>query len=287
MLQAILNNYKFNYVESGNGDTLILVHGSASDYRTWEKQVAAFGNHYHTIAYSRRFHTPNQPINDTEEYSIFQHVSDLEALINSFCKGPVHLLGHSYGGVACLLLVISKPHLVKSLILAEPPVFTLYVSSNPKPSELFKLLLKKPSLAMAIIKFGATGIGPTKNAVLQNKMNKALDIFGKATLGASTYRNLSESRRQQAFDNLIKAEITGNLFPRLDVSVIKRIKMPVLLLSAQNSPKLMHYLIDELHHYIPGSEKYIIPGASHIMHEDNADDFNSVVLTFLKKHEMN
>lgn len=80
MLQANLNNYKFNYVENGNGDRLVFVHGSASDYRTWNNQLEYFSNYYHTIVYSRRYHWPNERIPDEEDYSMAKHVEDLEEL---------------------------------------------------------------------------------------------------------------------------------------------------------------------------------------------------------------
>ncbi|HTE28797.1 MAG TPA: alpha/beta hydrolase [Chryseolinea sp.] len=284
MLKARVNDYQLNYVESGNGDFLVFVHGSASDYRTWEIQMEEFGKYYHTISYSRRFHFPNEQISDTDDYSMMQHVDDLETLLKFLSNKPVHLVGHSYGAFICLLLAIKNPRLVRTLVLAEPPVITLYVSNTPKPLELIKLLFSKPKIALAIIEFGIKGIEPAKAAFEQNNVKKALDIFGKATLGVDTYLNLSSARHQQAFDNLIKAELLGTGFPTLDKEKIQNINLPILLISAQNSRRLFHYLMDELQYLLPHAERIIIPDASHIMHEDNATNYNSAVLSFLKQN---
>ncbi|HLA58318.1 MAG TPA: alpha/beta hydrolase [Puia sp.] len=285
MLQTVLNNYNFNYIETGNGNNLVFVHGSASDYRTWNKQLSEFGKHYHCIAYSRRFHWPNERISDNEDYPMIQHVNDLEELLKFLGNKPVHLVGHSYGAFVCLLLAIKNPAFIRTLILAEPPVITLYVSNKPRPGEIIKLLLSKPKTALAIIRFGITGVGPATAAFKQNNVNKALDIFGTATLGAHTYNNLSKSRHEQAYQNLIKAELLGSGFPILDKKKIQNIKVPTLLISAQNSPNLFHYLQDGLQKLIPHSEREVISEASHIMHEDNTSGYNSTVLSFLKKHE--
>jgi pimeloyl-ACP methyl ester carboxylesterase len=284
MLAIKLNDYLFNYVENGNGEYLVFVHGSASDYRTWDKQIPEFGKYYHTIAYSRRFHFPNEPISENVDYSMIQHVDDLEAFLKSLSDKPIHLVGHSYGAFICLLLAIKNPGLIRTLVLAEPPVVTLYVSNTPKPGELIKLLLSKPKTAWAIIKFGVKGIAPATAALKQNNMEKALDIFGKATLGVTTYQNLSAARLEQSRINLIKAELLGTGFPPLDKKKIKNIKLPVLLISGQKSRNLLHYLLDGLEELIPNSERIMVPKASHIMHEDNADFYNTAVLTFLKKH---
>ncbi len=284
MLQADLNGYKFKYTENGNGETLVLVHGSASDSRTWEKQVPEFGKYYHTLAYSRRYHWPNTQIDAAADYSMMEHLVDLE----EFIKYPVnsktvHLIGHSYGAFLCLLLAIKNPELIRTLTLAEPPAITLYVSNVPKPLELLKLLLTKPKLAAAILKFGAKGIAPATKALHQNDFNTALEVFGKATLGVQPYLNLSLERRKQAETNLIKADLLGSGFLPLSKNKIKKLNLPTLLISGQNSPKLFQYLLKELNKLIPGSELQIIPDASHIMHEDNPSYYNATVLSFLKR----
>ncbi len=284
MLQADLNKYKFNYIENGKGDNLVFVHGSASDYRTWDKQLEYFSKYFHTIVYSRRFHWPNEQIPDNEDYSMAKHIEDLEEFLKFISSKPVHLVGHSYGALLCILLAIKNPKLIHTLTLAEPPAVALFVSNIPKPKELLKLLFSKPKLAFGIIKFGAKGIAPTTKAFNQNNMDKALNIFGKATLGIETFLNLSKSRLKQARANLMKAELLGSGFLPLDENKIQNIKHPTLLISGQNSPKLWQHLLVELNKLIPNSELIIIPKASHIMHEDNVSNYNETVLCFLKKY---
>jgi pimeloyl-ACP methyl ester carboxylesterase len=284
MLQANLNNYKFNYVENGNGDNLVFVHGSASDYRTWDKQLEFFGKYYHTIIYSRRYHWPNAQIPDNEDYSMAKHVEDLEEFLKFIGDQPVHLVGHSYGALLCILLALKNPKLIHTLTLAEPPAVALFVSNIPKPKEILELLFSKPKLAFGIIKFGIKGIAPTTKALKQDDMEKALDVSAKAILGAKPFLNLSKERLEQGRANMIKAEFLGSGFLPLDKNKIQYIKIPTLLVSGQNSPKLWPNLLVELNKLIPNSELKIIPNASHIMHEDNVSNYNATVLSFLKKY---
>jgi pimeloyl-ACP methyl ester carboxylesterase len=221
---------------------------------------------------------------DNEDYSMKQHVEDLEAFLKFLGNKPVHLVGHSYGAFVSLLFAIKNPALIRTLVLAEPPVITLYVSNVPKPKEMLKLFLTKPKLASAIMKFGIKGIVPATKALKKKDMDKALDIFGKATLGVDTYLNLSESRLSQARNNLIKAELLGSGFPPLDKNKINNLKLPTLLVSGKNSPRLFHFLLDELQELISHSERITIPDASHIMHEDNTANYNIALLSFLKKN---
>ena len=198
------------------GEPLVLVHGSASDYRTWHAQRDAFAKRFRVITYSRRYHWPNEPILEGADYSMAEHVGDLRALLRSLGTTPAHLVGHSYGAFVCLLLAIESPHLVRTLVLAEPPVITLFVSNTPKPLELLKLLVTRPRTAAAIIKLGAMGLGPATAAAERGDMEEVMRLFGTAALGREVYQRMSDERKEQVRVNLIKAEFLGSGFPPLE-----------------------------------------------------------------------
>jgi len=273
------NEYNFEYIENGKGEPVVFVHGSVSDYRTWTGQIDKFGKHYKTITYSRRFHWPNVKISENEDYSMYQHVSDLEEILKMI-NTPVHLIGHSYGAFICLLLALKSPQMIRTLVLEEPPVITMFVSNTPKLFEILKLFFTRPKTAIALVKLGATGIEPATKEVKRDQLEKAIEIFGKATLGENTFSNLSDSRMEQVHQNMIKAEFIGSGFPPIEQSKIREIEIPTLLITGENSPKIFGLLADRLVQLIPISQKKVIHEASHISHEDNALDFNQSVLSF-------
>lgn len=285
MASRNINGIQLELFADGNGEPLVLVHGSASDYRTWDCQREEFARKYHVITYSRRYHWPNDPIHEAEDYSMSQHVDDLQALLHWFNGRSVHIVGHSYGAFLGLLLAIREPALVRTLVLAEPPVITLFVSSQPKPLELLRLLLIRPRTAAAIIKLGAQGLGPAAAAVKQDDMEEAMRLFGTAILGHDAYHGLSEERKEQVRLNLIKAEFLGSGFSSLTARQLRDIQVPTLLLNGESSPSVFHCLTNRLEELLPHSERREIPAASHMMHEDNAAAFNTAVLEFLTKHE--
>lgn len=274
----------FHKVVKGKGEPIVLVHGSASDYRTWEKQIPYFAQHFEVWAYSRRFHWPNPKISAGEDYSMAMHVQDLKGFITHHGLRGVHLIGHSYGAFLCLLLALQEPQFIKTLTLAEPPVLTLYVGSKPKPAELLRLLFLKPALALSILKFGIKGIAPTEKALRKNQPERAFQYFGKAVLGASTFDQLSPERKEQALANFMKMEFLGSGFLPLDKDAIKQIEYPVLLIASENSPELFRLLIKELQLLIPHAQNALIDNTSHNMHEENPVAFNREVERFLKLH---
>jgi hypothetical protein len=49
-----VNGAELAYLERGSGDAVIFVHGSISDLRIWEKQMAAFPAGHRAIAYAMK-----------------------------------------------------------------------------------------------------------------------------------------------------------------------------------------------------------------------------------------
>jgi pimeloyl-ACP methyl ester carboxylesterase len=278
-----IGGYDFHYVQRGEGEPVLFVHGSVSDHRTWQPQIEAFAKRFRVVAYSRRYHWPNAPIANGTDYAMHAHVDDVEAVIGSLAIRPVHLIGHSYGAFLCLLLACRRPELVRSMVLAEPPVVTLFASNPPKALEILGLSIARPRTAAALLKFGTRGLGPATAAFRAGDVEKGLRIFGTAVLGREAFESLTDTRLQQIRDNLIIAEFLGSGFMRVDPSVVRRVERPTFLVTGARSPILFHRLSDRLEELLPRVSRAEIPHASHIMHEDNAAAFNKAVLSFLAR----
>lgn len=281
MTTLAIGTYNFECVERGAGPPLLLVHGSASDYRTWQAQMKCCGARYRTVTYSRRYHWPNPPIADGADYAMDQHVDDLAAIIETLDLAPANLVGHSYGAFLSLLLAARRPDLARALVLTEPPAVTLFVSDPPKPLEIARLLVTRPRTAAAVIAFGARGIGPARKAVRAKRPEEGLRIFGEAVLGTDAFRKLTESRWAQARDNLIVAEFLGSGFAPVDEAALRRIDKPVLLVNGEKSPALFRCVSARLEELLPHASRVVVPGASHIVHEDNPAAFDAATLGFL------
>jgi pimeloyl-ACP methyl ester carboxylesterase len=280
------NGTRFEYHEDGSGAPVVLVHGSANDYRTWQPQREAIARQFRVFAYSRRYHWPNDPIPEGIDYSMRQQVDDLQALLPALGAGPCHLVGHSYGAFLSLLVALRDPTLVRSLVLAEPPVMTLHVSMPPRPPELLKLLLTRPRLAVAIVRFGATCIGPAQAAFRRGDALTGARTFADAVLGSGGFDQLPQEMRTMVEDNLtnLGAELLGSGFLPLSEGPVRALRTPTLLITGQRTPPLFRMLANHLAGLLQHAEQVDIPGASHAMHMDNPGAFNAALLGFMSRH---
>ena len=277
-----VNGVTLAYREQGAGEPVVLVHG-ASDLRIWDHQEAAVADAFRCIAYSRRYARPNADIEPGVDDQMLPHVEDLAALLNALGAAPAHLVGHSWGGFVALLTAIRHRNLVRSLVLVEPPVISLFVSTPPRPAEILRLLVTRPSLAASVIKFGITAIGPAQQALRRGDDDAAVQAFSAGVLGRDAFANMPPARRQQLRDNqkVIRAQLLGAGFPALTDQDVRSIDLPVMLVAGANSPRLFHQLSRRLQELLPRSELVTIANASHVVQDDNPVAFNKALLSFL------
>jgi pimeloyl-ACP methyl ester carboxylesterase len=274
------------YREQGDGEPVVLVHGSASDLRTWGRQLPAMSESHRVIAYSRRYARPNADIPPGVDDQMTAHVDDLVGFLRTIDGAPAHLVGHSWGAFICLLTAIRHPRVTRSLVLQEPPVLSLFTSTPPRPREVLPLLVRRPRTALAILEFGARTIAPAQRAFRRGDDDAALETFAHGVLGKDTYERLPDERRQQARENLntLRAQLLGAGFPPLSEDDVRGVRVPTLLMTGDRSPAFLLRLTERLEALLPNAERIEIADASHAMQEEKPSAVNAAILGFLARH---
>ena len=274
------------YREQGDGEPVVLVHGSASDLRTWGRQLPTMSESHRVIAYSRRYARPNADIPPGLDDQMTAHVDDLVGFLRAIDGAPAHLVGHSWGAFICLLTAIRHPRVTRSLVLQEPPVLSLFTSTPPRPREVLPLLVRRPRTALAILEFGARTIAPAQRAFRRGDDDAALETFARGVLGKDTYERLPDERRQQARENLntLRAQLLGAGFPPLSEDDVRGVRVLTLLMTGDRSPAFLLRLTERLEQLLPNAERIEIVDASHAMQEEKPSAVNAAILGFLARH---
>ena len=113
------------------------------------------------------------------------HADDLADVIEKLAIAPAHILGNSTGATVALILAKKRPDLVKTLVLEEPPLISLFLPTTP-PSlmDVVRLLWLHPWSFIPTMHFGATVVGPTSNAFKKGDDETAIKTFFRGVLGA-------------------------------------------------------------------------------------------------------
>ena len=122
------NGIELAYVEVGQGEPVIFIHGGLQDYLMWLEHLPKFAGRYRAIAYSRRNNYPNDVSPDgMPDGAADAHGEDLAAFVRALGLSKVRVVAHSSGAHAALFFAALHPEMVVSLALNEPPATGILV----------------------------------------------------------------------------------------------------------------------------------------------------------------
>jgi pimeloyl-ACP methyl ester carboxylesterase len=257
------------YDERGDASKqpLIFIHGSASDYRTWEAQIDVFAQKYHVFAYSRRAHYPNPYVEYRPDYSISVETDDLASLIQRLASNPVHLVGWSYGAFIAASVAKNYSHLVRSLVLAEPPIMS-FLTTNTETEPLYKDMAAK--------------IFAVREALSVGNYQEAVQKFIDAVSGQGVFELTPPEQQKRMLQNAKTLfELTSAERDPFSCNDALAINAPTLLVSGEKSALLLQKITSELARCLRKKECVVIKNAGHPMHSQNPQDYNRAVLGFL------
>lgn len=106
---------KHFYIEKGQGEPILLLHGNGENGGYFRGQINAFSQLYHVYAIDTRGHgkTPR----GVQPFTIRQFAEDLLGFMDAHQIGRAHLLGFSDGGNIAMVFAIRHPERVNRLIL--------------------------------------------------------------------------------------------------------------------------------------------------------------------------
>jgi pimeloyl-ACP methyl ester carboxylesterase len=139
------------YDEHGEGEAVVLVHGTATARTVWRETVEALGDAWRTIAYDRRAYGDSGAPEPYSGTTVGEQADDLAELIERLGAEPAVLCGHELGALACLDVVVRHARLVRAAVLIEPPMLWLTPPGTDAVAEL------RETVATAAADGGAAG----------------------------------------------------------------------------------------------------------------------------------
>jgi esterase len=263
-----VNGYDMAYLEVGRGPTLVCVHGTLGDFRTWYPVLGPLSKQHRVISLSLRRFFPEHWDGVGGDYLMSQHVADLIGFLEKLGTGAVDLMGHSRGGHIAFRVAQQRPDLLRKMVLAEP--------GGELDASLDPTVAPGPSPRAARFAVAA-------EKVAAGDIDGGLMIFFDAIDGEGAWARLPAAPKQQLRDNArtLIGQVGENRQPytRRDA---ESIRTPTLLIGGADTRGALPAVLRALAPHIPGASTAMIPAARHWMFEQAPQQFCEIVLAFLE-----
>ncbi len=252
MQYEIKQSGKFKYVEEGEGEPLVLLHGLFGALSNFMDLVDHFKQTHKVVI-------PMLPLYeltllDTTVSGLAKHV---QKFIDAMGYGKVHLLGNSLGGHIGLVYALKHQENVKSITLTgSSGLFENGMGETyPKRGD-YDFIKKKTELTFYDPNVATKELVDEVYSIVNNRL-KALKII-----------------------SLAKSAIRHNLGDEL-----RDITVPVCLIWGQNDTITPPMVAEEFHKLLPTSELHWIDKCGHAPMMEVPAEFNKVLDAFLDKHK--
>ena len=112
---------KLNFIEQGQGQPMILLHGNGENCDYFEHQISHFSKQYHVIALDTRGH--GQSPRGEKPFTIKQFAEDLHDFMDEKGIEKAVILGFSDGGNIALTFALKYPEQVEKMIVDGANLF--------------------------------------------------------------------------------------------------------------------------------------------------------------------
>lgn len=231
------------------GEPLVLVHGSWVDHHNWDVVVPALAQSFRVLTYDRRGHSQSE--RPASPGSIREDAADLAALIEELGLAPAHIVGSSMGGSIVLRLAGERPDLFRSLIVQEPPLFSL-LADEPEGQAMLQAIKVRMDAVVELLEAGdmeggvrqfveTIAFGPGAWEQIPPEV-KRIVIFNAPTF-------LDEMRDPEALS--------------IDLARLRRFPHPALLTLGEQSPPFFPPIMEKVARELPQAERKTFLGVGH------------------------
>lgn len=238
------------YEQYGCGDPIVFIHGSYASTSTWKSVVEHLAPDYHCICIKLPGHCGTPDPDDFAKPNISTELSILQHVVAKLTDRPIHLVGHSYGGVVALSQAIKDSIPISQMSLFEPVACWVFDAANDEQmhnrvqmftDDYLNHFTKDKNRACAkVIDFWA-GDGAFDS----------LPDFIQSSMTPLVENNVRHWKITDAF------AYTLNDLASLD--------MPTRVICGDQSNPVAGAIAKHLTTHIPNSEMRIIAGASHFL----------------------
>ncbi|MES2492574.1 MAG: alpha/beta hydrolase [Pseudomonadota bacterium] len=255
-----------NYIVAGDGDPLILIHGSGpgvTAYANWRGVIPDFAQHFRCYAPDTLGFGYTDFPGDIQGFSMDRWVAHLIGFMDALGIEKAHFIGNSYGGALTLAIATRHPERVNRAVLMGAAGMKF-----PMTQGLERVWGYQPSLdAMRdLMNTFAYDAGLVKEEIVRSRYEASIRPGAH-----EAYSSLFPAPQQRWLDEL-----------STDPEKLKAMPHPTLIIHGREDVIVPFDCSVQFHKLIQNSELHLFGGCGHWTQIERRERFIELVTPFLK-----
>jgi pimeloyl-ACP methyl ester carboxylesterase len=256
-------NIGVHFQRIGSGKPVLMVHAMSVSGAYWLKVVAAMKGSYDLLLPDLPFHGRTGALSNPAQHRHDDNAELLRELVEASFEGPVHVVGHSYGGASAVAFILKYPALVDRVVLLEPSLPTILLEAGE--AELLAEFLE---------------IGDRfDRSVEAGDPEDAWRVYVDSQSGIGAWQAMSDEKKQRILATTDQAYAAGKAIKGnpLKLCDLHRLRCTTMMVVGDQSPARHRRTAELIRDHIPGCSMTVIPGASHMSPGSHPTEIAAVI----------
>lgn len=245
----LINGHNLHIEQYGPEDepAVVLLHHGLGSVQAWKAQIPMLvQSGRQVIAYDRWGYGGSDARPTLDVPAFATDLLDLHAILAHYCAQPASLIGHSDGGTIALYFAAQYPELVRGVVTVAAHIYI-----EPK------------------MEVGILGV------------KRAFNTDERFRLGL---RHAHGEKYERTFYNWYDGWHSMQSESWDMRPILPHISCPVLVVQGDNDEHATPQHAMDIDRGLPKAELWLVPGAGHMLPQENATVFNPKLLKFLDSH---
>ncbi|MFB6810678.1 alpha/beta fold hydrolase [Streptomyces sp. NPDC056387] len=268
MARARVNGADLHYEVVGEGEPLVLVHGSWVDHGTWRRVVPRLAQSFRVLVYDRRGHSRSAC--PPGRGSRRQDEDDLASLIE-LLGAPAHVAGSSFGASTALGLASRRPELLRTLTAHEPPLMDVVGDEDRELRLLMQAMEAALDRVLAALRAGEDRAGAQR-------------FVDDVAVGPGGWEQMPERVRETFAANAstFADEMADPDWSRIDLAGLRGYQGPALLTFGSESPPWFPVIVGKLATALGRARMRTLEEDGHVPHLTHPDRYADSLAAFIR-----
>ncbi len=268
-----VNGARVAYAAAGAGETVLLLHSSASSSAQWRPLTEILQARWRVLAPDLHGYGQSDQRPGPASPGLAAAAALADAVLAE-SAGPIHLVGHSYGGAVALRLAADRPERLLSLTLIEPVAFHL-LRGAPQGAANDALFREVAELAADVTQAAAEGSG-------RRGMARFIDYWNGEGAWMRTRPDVQAALARQI--ERVALDFRATMTEPLRLEALGRIPAPALILRGAASPRPTRRIAALVAQVLPDARLQTIEGAGHMLPLTHREPVNAAIAEHLSRN---